>query len=604
MKILYISGLLCFFSMTLQSQNPAADVNDSLTLVKLYNVLDGPNWSNNNNWLTDSVYKWYGIELDANGKVTEIQLEYNNLKGEIPSEIGNLSKLRMLSLSTNQLSGNIPAEIGNLKALVYLYLYENDLGGNIPVEIGNLPDLYELLMANNDFTGSLPSEISNLTHLGRLDVSENQLSGTIPQEIGNLSQMQELRLYDNQFTGHIPPEIGNLTKLTWLDLSRNQLSGTIPPEIGNLTNLVGLYLFDNQLQGSIPVEIGNLKQLNLFLVHLNKLSGNIPPEIGNLTNLTDFVVSWNQLSGSVPQEFGNLVNLRKLRIEENQIDGLPDLSALTSLTSCVVNYNRLTFEDLEPNIGLPGLNYDPQARIGTIQHFTPDEGEKVDLSISTGGTANTYQWYKNGGAIDGATDSTYSITSYRASEDAGTYFCKVKNTIVTQLTLTTQNYYVGVDISSFNITASTEPSQGGSVSGTGTYYDGDTATITAMANEGYQFQNWSEFGSIVSTDTSLTFVVSGERSFVANFTQITARSDIINSQDEITIYPNPSNGRFHIKTNLDIKNILIYNAGGVMVYETSFHPSLNISYFPKGIYFIKFISRDNRRIMKRFLIKD
>ena len=63
----------------------------------------------------------------------------NNLTGEIPSEIGNLTNLNSLDLSSNQLTGEIPPEIGNLINLLNtLELQDNQLTGEIPSEICNL----------------------------------------------------------------------------------------------------------------------------------------------------------------------------------------------------------------------------------------------------------------------------------------------------------------------------------------------------------------------------------------------------------------------------------------------------------------------------------
>jgi hypothetical protein len=44
-------------------------------------------------------------------------LHYNNLSGEIPSQISNLTELVDLYLDVNSLSGTIPPEIGNMASL-------------------------------------------------------------------------------------------------------------------------------------------------------------------------------------------------------------------------------------------------------------------------------------------------------------------------------------------------------------------------------------------------------------------------------------------------------------------------------------------------------
>ena len=69
------------------------------------------------------------------------------------------------------------------------------------------------------------------------------------------------------------------------------------------------------------------------------------------------------------------------------------------------------------------------------------------------------------------------------------------------------------------IIATTNPANGGMVTGAGTYELGETCTLTAMANPNYIFLNWTENGVQVSTDISYSFTVTGYRSLVANFVQ-------------------------------------------------------------------------------------
>lgn len=72
-------------------------------------------------------------------------------------------------------------------------------------------------------------------------------------------------------------------------------------------------------------------------------------------------------------------------------------------------------------------------------------------------------------------------------------------------------------VSSYSISASVDPSGGGTVSGTGTYSYGDSCTVSATSNTGYDFVNWTEDGSTVSSSSSYTFTVSQARTLVANF---------------------------------------------------------------------------------------
>ena len=65
-------------------------------------------------------------------------------------------------------------------------------------------------------------------------------------------------------------------------------------------------------------------------------------------------------------------------------------------------------------------------------------------------------------------------------------------------------------------TAPNNPSYG-TVTGSGTYNCGSTATLTAVPNTGYTFVGWYESGSQVSTATTYTFTVNGNRTLEARF---------------------------------------------------------------------------------------
>ena len=98
---------------------PEDSLEDREVLVELYNALDGENWTNNTNWLTERpIREWHGVTNDASGRVTGLVLDWNGLTGEIPTELGSLSNLELLALSnSNRLTGEIPTELGNLSDL-------------------------------------------------------------------------------------------------------------------------------------------------------------------------------------------------------------------------------------------------------------------------------------------------------------------------------------------------------------------------------------------------------------------------------------------------------------------------------------------------------
>ena len=328
---------------------------DRAALVALYEATDGPNWVNNENWLTDApLGEWYGVDTDASGRVVHLLLGGNDdnwpeviphgLSGQIPSELGKLSNLTELILDGNNLTGSIPPELGNLTNLRQLYLRDNALSGPIPPELGGLANLVWLHLGPNNLSGPIPPELGSLVSLWALDLNGNDLTGPIPPELGGLTNLFELSLDGNNLTGSIPPELGNLTNLGILSLWDAGLSGSIPPELGNLTNVWYLRLINNDLSGPIPPELGNLANLSLLRLDWNDLTGPIPPELGNLAKLTSLVLSNNRLTGPIPPELGSLTNLESLNLGTNRLTGPipPELGSLTNLERLTLGFNRLT----------------------------------------------------------------------------------------------------------------------------------------------------------------------------------------------------------------------------------------------------------------------
>ncbi len=285
--------------------NCAPGPTDREILRLLYEATDGPNWLSNDNWLSDRpLHEWYGVETDGDGRVVHLNLSgrrqglqwLRNLAGEIPPELGQLSKLKTLRLRINQLTGEIPPELGQLHNLEYL-----DLGWN-------------------GFTGEIPPELAQLSNLERLDLSVSGLTGEIPIEFGELSNLTYLDLGDNFFTGKIPPQLGQLHNLEYLTLYRNALTGEIPTELGQLLKLVHLDMEGNRLTGQIPPSLGRLSSLTYLNLWANNLTGDMRPELGQLSRLRHLNLEKNQLTGEMPTSFLDLSELSNFRFWSN--DGL------------------------------------------------------------------------------------------------------------------------------------------------------------------------------------------------------------------------------------------------------------------------------------------
>ncbi len=71
----------------------------------------------------------------------------------------------------------------------------------------------------------------------------------------------------------------------------------------------------------------------------------------------------------------------------------------------------------------------------------------------------------------------------------------------------------------YTLTTTASPTEGGSVSGAGTYSYNSSATLTASAVAGYTFTGWS--GDTTASDTTITVLMNANKNIVANFAAYT-----------------------------------------------------------------------------------
>lgn len=301
------------------TDEPCPPLSDREILHALYEAAGGEQWTRRDGWLTDTpLEEWYGVKTDGEGRVVELALWGNDLRGRLPPELGGLASVRLLDLSYNWLRGPIPADLGTPGTLEELYLESNLLDGSIPPELGSLPALTHLYLWGNRLRGTIPSELGGLSRLEDLRISENRLTGRIPPEMGGLSSVVIVWMDGNQLEGEIPPELGGLSSVAILYLGFNRLSGQIPPALRTLANVRDLALDFNDLSGPIPPELGELTSLTGELnLAGNRLSGSIPPELGNLDALSALRLGRNKLTGAVPAELGRMSGLEWLDLSHN-----------------------------------------------------------------------------------------------------------------------------------------------------------------------------------------------------------------------------------------------------------------------------------------------
>ncbi|CAF1774654.1 unnamed protein product [Brassica oleracea] len=228
------------------------------------------------------------------------------LGGDLPTSITNLStNLWKLDLGRNFISGTIPYDIGNLISLQKLRLDENLLTGPLPRELpsslGNITRLEQLYLSSNSFEGAVPPSLGHCKYILYLWIGSNKLNGTIPQEIMQIQSLVYLNLSDNSLTGSLPKYIKPLERLCTLSVEHNKLSGKLPQVLGDCLSVENLYLQGNFFDGDIPNIKGLMGAKRLDFSN-NNLFGSIPGYFANFSHLEYLNLSINSFEGEVPTE--------------------------------------------------------------------------------------------------------------------------------------------------------------------------------------------------------------------------------------------------------------------------------------------------------------
>lgn len=198
-----LAQLIAVILLTLVFLNPALaqkqiSKRELIALLELRARTKGDEW--NKVWdLSTPITEWHGLTL-KNGKVVYLDLGENNLQGNLPLTIGNLTYLERLDLSNNSLRGKMPRELRKFKNLKHLDLSGNQFVGHLPVTLNRMPQLVYLDLGRNHFEGPLPQSLVELANLNILSLANNNFFGQMPKGMENLKNLKKLYISNNNFS--------------------------------------------------------------------------------------------------------------------------------------------------------------------------------------------------------------------------------------------------------------------------------------------------------------------------------------------------------------------------------------------------------------------
>lgn len=196
MALRRIVALVAFMNAAIAKQICARsdDPNDCAALKDFATSLNYKGWAAPSGWMTSSsVCKWYGIKC-AGGRVIDVSLKANKLKGVWPSSIGALSELVTLTLDGTQ-----PATYAGCVDTDFSY-------SDFPASFWMLSKLSTFSAENSCLGGTLrdgPSGVGNLTRLTEFSIHQNRVSGPFPASFDSASGLQVLKLDRNPINGTV-----------------------------------------------------------------------------------------------------------------------------------------------------------------------------------------------------------------------------------------------------------------------------------------------------------------------------------------------------------------------------------------------------------------
>ena len=163
------------------------------------------------------------------------------------------------------------------------------------------------------------------------------------------------------------------------------------------------------------------------------------------------------------------------------------------------------------------------------------------------------------------------------------------------------NYVASYEPKTYTVFVNANPSNGGFVSGSGSYQYNQECSVTATAAEGFQFVGWTENGDTISTDNSYNFIVQGNSNLVANFIPNIGVEEQQNSR--LVVYPNPVTDKLTVEFEEEIGHLEIISLAGNVVYNQNvcgIKTSVSLTNLPNGVYFIK-VTSPNRSAIRKFV---
>ena len=330
----------------------------------------------------------------------------------------------------------------------------------------------------------------------------------------------------------------------------------------------------------VEVDLAEYAGKEVYFAFANKYNG-----YGSWTAVDNVKILGSTVSGVEAANVGNyshgdVVTLKATANEGYKFFGWMENGALVSTeaeyTFTITADRNLVASFASENACVVTASVNPEEAGVVTGSGIYEKNETVTLTATANDGYEFVSWTENGAVVSEEAEYTFTITDDR---ELVANFEKI--------------------IVNYNVTAAVNIEEAGTVTGAGTYAENETVTLTATANEGYKFVNWTEDDAVVSEEAEYTFTITSDRNLVANFVSTEGVEELGSS---FNIYPNPVSDRLFIKTEMSVEEVVVYDAFGRQQTTVNGQQSsyIDVAKLNSGVYFVV-IKTNEGTVVKRFV---
>ncbi|PTN10418.1 DUF4458 domain-containing protein [Mangrovibacterium marinum] len=322
----------------------AAYIQDYIALRRIWEALDGENWSYDDigyskgtNWdFNKDIDLWGqqpGVSIDSRGRIVNLNLGSFGPKGRVPDEIGQLTELKILTLGTHsdRVGGNMPEQWDEAGTAAQKQAWRDDyynrfIKKDVRASFSEPLQLAFDLKAEEDGKAGLASASPLIS---RKDVQPgvftNGITG-ISSEISKLTKLQQLFIANGKFADFEEgTDFSQMEDLTDVEFYNCPLMEALPEALFTMPNVELLNLATNPQIEAAVLEQG-----------LDQLA-----QSATASKLQILYLGNNRLT-TLPESFRNFKKLGKLDCNNNQIRTIPAFGKDVNLVQLTMDYNQIT----------------------------------------------------------------------------------------------------------------------------------------------------------------------------------------------------------------------------------------------------------------------